>query len=94
MAVTSLPEPTFRFAHVKGRGVFDDGWAKLDINHQRPHFWRFKEPTLLRPDRWTAEALCGLGYFVTERLYVFEPGNYPRCKRCISALTKQSQKAA
>lgn len=82
--VIPLERPPENFvAGMRERGNFSDGWAMLPFRG-RPHWFTFVSDgeTVL------CETLCGLAYEGSAAAQIGEPGNFPRCKRCIVALRK------
>lgn len=72
-------------AGMRQRGDHADGWAILPFRG-RPHWFQFD----VDGDKMTVETLCGLRYNGPAMAQVGEPGNFPRCKRCIAALRRRA----
>lgn len=74
------------WACMRERGDHSDGWAALPFCGKKPHWFRFLK------FRGTVEAfsLCGLAYHGPVDAQIEEPGNFPRCRRCIASLRKLS----
>ena len=82
--VVQLPEAP---GWIRGRRVLgdvSDGWAAMAWN--KPHWFEFAE----RDDGMVQIlSLCGRMYVGPKDGYLAQPGDSPRCKRCIAALAKR-----
>jgi len=72
-------------AFVRPPGEFTDGWAKLPFKG-KPHWFQFEADNEIV----ICESLCGLAYQAKATAQIGDPGNFPRCKRCIAALRKRA----
>lgn len=87
MTVVPLERPRESYmAYVRPGGDFPDGWAMLPSNQRKPHWTRFKA----KDGFVIAKTLCGRWYMASPTAQIAEPGNFPRCKRCIAVLWRQA----
>jgi hypothetical protein len=77
--------PESCMAGMRERGDWSDGWAMLAFRG-RPHWFYF----VTDGETVLCETLCGRAYKGKAMAQVCEPGNFPRCKRCIAALRKRA----
>lgn len=73
-------ESCVAYAHPPGE--FADGWAMLW--NTKPHWFRFVRDG----DTVIATSPCGIARVGKVTAQIAEPGNFPRCKRCIAHLRR------
>lgn len=78
--------PESYFAGMRERGDLADGWAMLPFKQERAHWMFFTRDG----EEVIITTLCGRGYIGSAMAQIGEPGNFPRCKRCIAALRKRT----
>ena len=84
MVVAFDPCPDIRVAGMREAGDFSDGWAILPFKG-KPHWFTF-----VADGEWVlCGTLCGRAYEGPATAQIGEPGNFPRCKRCIAALQRR-----
>ncbi len=66
-------------------GEFSDGWAMLPFMG-KPHWFRF----VVDGNTVIATTPCGFARVAKATAQIGEPGNFPRCKRCIAALRRRT----
>ena len=78
-----------RYATVGRAYEFKGGWgAQL---FKKPHwFEKTGEARGKKDDIFTLKSLCGRTYTVPWHAYISDAGNFPKCKRCMAALIRDS----
>lgn len=69
---------------------FNGGWGSSLSFKTKPHWFEVLAWCDDEGPGIYMESLCGLKYALDGNAYVSEAGNFPKCKRCMAALTRRN----